>query len=51
MYMKSVVFNLQMSANWNSKLALGGRLNMKMLSYQYRDPNVKDKMVSRPSYL
>ena len=24
-----------------------GCLNIKMLSYQYRDPNVKDKMVSR----
>ena len=29
----------------------GGRLNMKMPSNQYRDPHVKDKMVSRPSYL
>ena len=29
----------------------GGRLNIKMLSYQYRDPYVKDKTVSRPSYL
>ena len=30
----------------------GGRLNVKeMLSYQYRDPHVKDKTVSRPSYL
>ena len=29
----------------------GGRLNIKMLSYQYRDPHVKDKTVSRPSYL
>ena len=29
----------------------GGRLNMKMLSYQYRDPHVKDKTVLRPSYL
>ena len=26
-------------------------LNIKMLSYQYSDPHVKDKMVSRPSYL
>ena len=30
---------------------LGGRLNIKMLSYQYRDPHVKDKTVSPPSYL
>ena len=29
----------------------GGRLNIKMSSYQYRDPHVKDKTVSRPSYL
>ena len=28
----------------------GGRLNIKM-SYQYMDPHVKDKTVSRPSYL
>ena len=28
----------------------GGRLNIKMSSYQYRDPHVKDKMVSRPFY-
>ena len=28
-----------------------GRLNIKMLSYQYRDPRVKDKTVLRPSYL
>ena len=27
------------------------RLNMKMSSYQYRDPHVIDKTVSRPSYL
>ena len=28
-----------------------GRLNIKMSSYQYMDPHVKDKTVSRPSYL
>ena len=27
------------------------RLNMKMSSYQYKDPHVKDKRVSRPYYL
>ena len=32
-------------------LESGGRLNIKMSSYQYRDPHVKDKTVSRPSYL
>ena len=26
-------------------------LNIKMSSYQYKDPHVKDKTVSRPSYL
>ena len=29
----------------------GGRLNKMMSSYQYRDPHVKDKTVSRPSYI
>ena len=28
-----------------------GGLNINMSSYQYRDPHVKDKTVSRPSYL
>ena len=29
----------------------GGSLSLKMQSYQYRDPHIKDKTVSRPSYL
>ena len=29
----------------------GARLNIKIPSYQYRDPHVKEKTVSRPSYL
>ena len=29
----------------------GGRLNINMSSYQYGDPHVKDKTVSRPSYI
>ena len=29
----------------------GDRRNIKMSSYQYRDPHVKDETVSRPSYL
>ena len=29
----------------------GGLLNIKMSSYQYRDPHVKNKTVSQPSYL
>ena len=29
----------------------GGCLNIKMSSYQYRNPHVKDKTVLRPSYL
>ena len=29
----------------------GGRLNIKMSSYQWKDPHVKDKTASRPSYL
>ena len=28
-----------------------GHLNIKMSSYQYNDTHVKDKVVSRPSYL
>ena len=27
------------------------RLNVKILSYQYKDPHVNDKMFSRPSYI
>ena len=34
-----------------TRLLPGGSLSTKMLSYQYRDPHVKDKTVSRPSYL
>ena len=33
------------------KKAAGARLNIKIPSYQYRDPHVKEKTVSRPSYL
>ena len=29
----------------------GDRLNKKTLSYQYRDPPVKDKTISLPSYI
>ena len=29
----------------------GSRLNIKMSSYQYREPHTKDKTVLRPSYL
>ena len=29
----------------------GSNLNIKISSYQYRDPHVKDKTVSRPSFL
>ena len=32
-------------------LIIGDRLNINMPSYQYRDPHVKHKTVSRPSYL
>ena len=35
---------------WRSKLP-GDHLSIKMSSYQYRDHHVKDKTVSRPSYL
>ena len=33
------------------ELSPEGRLNIKMQSYHYRDHHVKDKTVSRPSYL
>ena len=36
---------------WMYSTKPGGRLNIKMLSYQYRDPHIEDKTVSRPSYL
>ena len=37
--------------SWQAISGPGGRLNIKMSSYQYRDPYVNDKTVSRPSYL
>ena len=36
---------------WFHKHTPGGCLNIKMSSYKYRDPHVKDKTVARPSYL
>ena len=42
------LFQLKVICN---ELVIWGRLNIKMSSYQYRDPHVKDKTVSRPSYL
>ena len=48
-YPSQLCFSLQ-----NDKTGLphpGGHLNIKMSSYQYTDPHVKDKTVSRPSYL
>ena len=56
-----ILYKLSFSANWfgilrciniKAKVKLnrwqtpGGRLNIKMSSYQYRDPHVKDKAVS-----
>ena len=38
-------------SNDKSERTTGGRLNIKMPSYQYRDSHDKDKTVSRPSYL
>ena len=35
----------------HTPLKSGGHLNIKMSSYRYRDSYVKDKTVSRPSYL
>ena len=39
------------SAHANKCSHSGSRLSVKMSSYQYRDPHVKDKTVPRPSYL
>ena len=53
-----IVQNVHMCQDWRWALTFsihvcwsGGRLNIKMSSFQYRDPHVKDKTVSRPSYL
>ena len=40
-----------MCSGWSLGKRPGGRLNIKMPSYQYRDSHYKDKTVSRPSYL
>ena len=40
----------ELTPSKRQKTGPGGRLNIKM-SYQYRDPHVQDKTVSRPSYL
>ena len=36
---------------WKDTDQPGDRLNIKMSSYQYRDPHAKDKTVLQPSYL
>ena len=36
---------------WGGIIITWGRLNIKILSYQYRDPYVKDKTALRQSYL
>ena len=41
---------LEITIFLNNKKA-GGHLNIKMSFYKYKDPHVKDKTVSRPSYL
>ena len=43
--------NMESPLKWFHVVSSGGRLNIKMSSYQYMDPHVKDKTVSRPSYL
>ena len=43
-----IIYFIIFAQHWESP---GGRLNIRMSSYQYRDPHVKDKTVSLPSYL
>ena len=42
---------LHLVRNFSISTDSGDSLNIKMLSYQYKDTHVKDKTVSRPSYL
>ena len=50
-----LIFNMGIPVNGKTVFILrgypGGCVSRKMLSYQYRDPHVKDKTVSRLSYL
>ena len=48
---RNIVICMCISMLLSVGLLPGGRLNVKMSFYQYRDPHVKDKTVSRPSYL
>ena len=41
----------QLKTKSDTFMTSGSHLNIKMSPYQYRDPHVKDKIVSRPSYL
>ena len=54
-FQKDHLFSLNLGkCNWNCKASYsnpGDCLNIKMSSYQYRDSHVKDKTVSRPSFL
>ena len=47
---KSILYTCISLVLFHCRPTTGGRLKIKM-SYQYRDPHVKDKTVSRPSYL
>ena len=46
----NMYFRLYCRKRWQP-LVCRGRLSIKMSSYQYRHPHLKDKTVSRPSYL
>ena len=44
------LFGIDMGKEKAPLMIYKGRLNIKMSSYQYMDPHVKDKTVSLPSY-
>ena len=50
-----LIFNMEIPMPGKDRryieMSEGDRLNIKMSSYQHRDPHVKDKTVSQPSYL
>ena len=50
LWIETQMISAQLATRHNSKES-GARLKINIPPYQYRDPHVKDKTVSRPSYL